>query len=85
MYLLGDNEITVRKGEDYEEPGWVFTYNFREVDSENVNVSYKDIYNVFVKSVPDIYVINASFNNYEIIQEITYCSGLFFYRINHNS
>lgn len=66
MYLLGDNEITVRKGEDYEEPGWVFTYNFREVDSENVNVSYKDIYNVELEEVnTDVvgtYVITYDFN-----------------------
>ena len=66
VYLLGDQEVIVRKGEIYEEPGWVFTYNFREVDDENVNVTYKDVYNVELDevntAVVGTYIITYDFN-----------------------
>ena len=51
VHLLGDQEVTVKKGETYEEPGWVFTYNFREVDHDYVDVTYKNTYNVELDNI----------------------------------
>ena len=51
--------------------------NANKYEYEDIFITeYKDIYNVFVKSVPDIYVINASFNNYEIIERIKNMSNI---------
>ena len=51
--------------------------NANKYEYEDIFITeYKDIYNVFVKSVPDIYIINASFNNYEIIERIKNMSNI---------
>ncbi len=42
-----------------------------EYEYEDIFITeYKDIYNVFVNSLPDVYIINVSFNNFEIVERI---------------
>ena len=65
-YLLGDNIVTIRQGEEYEEPGWVFTYNFREVDDENVSIKYTNSSNTELKNIDTntlgVYTVTYHFN-----------------------
>ena len=66
IYLLGDQNITLKKGEEYQEPGWVFTYNFIEVDHDYVDVTYKDTHNVELDNIDantiGTYIITYHFN-----------------------
>ena len=66
IHLLGDQNITLKKGEEYQEPGWVFTYNFIEVDHDYVDVTYKDTHNVELDNIDantiGTYIITYHFN-----------------------
>lgn len=45
--------------------------NANKYEYEDIFITeYNDIYNVFLDSTPDIYIINVSFNDYEIIEKI---------------
>ena len=45
--------------------------NANKYEYEDIFITeYNDIYNVFLDSTPDIYIINVNFNDYEIIEKI---------------